>query len=198
MRVLVAWSGGVDSTALVYRLLRQNHYVTSVYVKIPANGEKVNREETAIKNMLPYFKDFPLNHLGSSEINLIGGSPLILKQPAIWMLALLYACHCEIDEVNIAYVLNDCAISYLNDIQMIWSNYQGLMEEDRTLSQLRFPLAKVDKQTLWNELPQELRKHVTWCEDFKKSKPVCDCQPCKRMEPILALKKRKVKSLKKG
>ncbi len=185
MNKLIAWSGGLDSTALVWRMLQAGHSVETIYIEIPGNGEKVKREQAAITKMLEFMKPYPIHHLGTSTINLTVYSDLELAQPAIWVMGLVYAAHPKIDEVNIGYVLSDQAISWIPDIKTLWSGYAGLLRQK--LPPLEFPLTKVDKRDLWRDLPPELRNEVTWCECHSTEPihveiPCGTCVPCQRMK----------------
>jgi tRNA U34 2-thiouridine synthase MnmA/TrmU len=56
-KYFVSWSGGLDSTFLIYKLLSEGYSVCSSYVKIGNNEEKTTRELNSIKNIIPLFKD---------------------------------------------------------------------------------------------------------------------------------------------
>lgn len=183
MKVLVAWSGGLDSTALIDRLLKQGDQVRSIYVELPCNGVKVQREKMAIEGMLPHFKPYAFQHYGNAKFEFVGSSIFSLRQPTLWITGLLYALTSDIDAVNIAYVLNDDAVSYLPELRAIWDSYSGLTS--LKLPPLSFPLIKVDKHTLWNDLPDDLKKHVTWCEHPTSITPCGDCHSCSRMKNVL-------------
>lgn len=178
MNTLVAWSGGLDSTALINYLLKKGDSVSSIYVEIPNNGEKVKREKQAIENMTPYLNHYAFTHIGSTIISPLDGSMLCLKQPMLCLTALLYALTSQHDCVAIGYVSGDCAISYLPDIRSIWDSFSSLT--DRKLPPLTFPLIKREKSELFSELPSELKTHVTWCENHEDKAPCGQCHPCKR------------------
>ncbi len=52
-RALVAWSGGLDSTYLVWRCLRAGIDVTAAYFEIANNENKVKRERAALDRLEP-------------------------------------------------------------------------------------------------------------------------------------------------
>jgi 7-cyano-7-deazaguanine synthase in queuosine biosynthesis len=179
MKTLVAWSGGLDSTALIDYLLKRGDSVSSIYVELPNNGEKVKREQQAIDNMMPYLNHYAFRHLGITSIQPYGGSILSLKQPVLWLTGLIYALTTDYDCVSMGYVMGDCAVSYLSEIRAIWDSFAGLTSYK--LPPLTFPLIKDEKIELWNKLPDELKKHVTWCECYDKVIAPCGtCHPCKR------------------
>jgi len=66
----VLWSGGLDSTYLVQKLLEEGRPVQAFYVEIKNNVEKTERERAAIEGMLPFFEgeDFSFKRLVSIEM----------------------------------------------------------------------------------------------------------------------------------
>lgn len=191
MNKLIAWSGGLDSTALVWKSLLDGHKVKTIYIEIPGNGEKVKREQAAMVKMMEFMKPYPIENLYKSTIDLTVQADIELAQPAVWLLGLAYACKPDIEEVNVGYVLSDQAVSWIPEIKALWNSYSGLMR--KPLPPLEFPLIKWDKRDLWNLLPPELRAHATWCEsssgphaDPEKliivDTPCGSCVPCRRMK----------------
>lgn len=55
-RALVAWSGGLDSTYLVWRCLRAGIDVTAAYFEIVNNESKVKRERAALDRLEPMLR----------------------------------------------------------------------------------------------------------------------------------------------
>jgi len=182
-RVLVSWSGGVDSTYLIENYLGRGYKVDSVYTKIQNNDTKIVRELAAINKMQDYFKPYAYTHLGDVGIDL-NLSPINfnieLAQPLLFLTTLFYALKPEHTEVAIGYILNDCAISYINDIQKTWKSFQGNCTTK--LPPLVFPLSKTDKVQTYNGLPSEIKELVTWCESAGEEDRCGECHPCKKMK----------------
>lgn len=69
MRYLVLWTGGLDSTSLVLKLLQDGHHVTAAYIEIENNDTKTERELHAISEISKYlnmkFDNF--NFLGTCQ-----------------------------------------------------------------------------------------------------------------------------------
>jgi len=179
MNTLVAWSGGLDSTALIDYLLKKGDRVSSIYIEVPGNGDKCKREQRAIDRMTSYFSRYSFEHLGTTTISPYSGSVLAMKQPLLWLTGLVYALNSQHDSVAIGYVMGDCAISYLPDIRSIWDSFSAL--SDRQLPPLTFPLIKKDKTDLWKDIPDEVKPHITWCESHAAIIAPCgECHPCRR------------------
>lgn len=183
----VLWTGGLDSTALVHRLLTEGHSVTVGYVVITNNEEKSKRELAATRAMSKILKEeFPdtfgdWNHISTMSIN--QGSMLALQQPLMFLTSLAYAVSSTpFDYVAIGYVLNDSAVSYLADLVNIWKSFKPLFLTKQP--QLVFPNIKIGKQEEYDNLPIYLRSSVTWCEAAGEVVPCNTCTPCKRMLDI--------------
>lgn len=181
---LVSWSGGLDSTALIYRLLKGGHRVSALYTNILNNAEKADRELRAIQIIRDVFEtNSNFKYLGHNDIHVNVSSYTCLAQVPAFICSLVYATSEHYDAVAIAYVLNDDAISYVNDIQRIWNSYRSMKID---LPPLSFPLSKASKQELYGDLPDNIKHHITWCEEADLSSVhTCSCKPCKRMKEIL-------------
>lgn len=178
---LVSWSGGLDSTYLIYKLISEGHRVDAVYTALFNNLGKTERESAAIESIRIIFeKNNNFNFLGTTKIEVTGGgSALVLKQIPALLTTLLYSTNNN-DIVALSYVMNDCAVSFLPEIKKIWNSYKSLSDN---LPKLEFPLIKNNKQDIWYKLPEEIRQYTTWCEE-ENLKEFCDCIPCKRMDFI--------------
>lgn len=186
---LVSWSGGVDSTALINRLLKEGHAVEATYTVVNNNSTKVVREVRAITGIAKLWKPFrfELKEAASQFDISLGNREMRLHQPLLWLTSLFYSCHAKIDRVAIGYVLNDCAISYLNELKTIWRAMWLLT--DRAPVPLEFPLMRDSKKELWDSLDSNVQKLVTWCESDKVDALLeagfppepCGCAPCRRM-----------------
>jgi 7-cyano-7-deazaguanine synthase in queuosine biosynthesis len=183
-KYFVLWSGGLDSTYLVQKLLNDGHQVTAGYIEILNNVNQSERELKAVKEMAKIFskkhgtrfvfKDVLLKF----ELTTYGGN-MQLQQAPVWI-NVLSCVPPDTDHVAIGYVMNDCAISYLEDFHMIFRAYTGLMNKPITVE---FPLTKMDKYTMWHALDTEYKYLIQWCEDPEYVK--CGrCTSCKRMMDV--------------
>lgn len=176
---LVSWSGGVDSTYLICKLLEEGHKVSAFYTALFNNVDKTKRETEAITEIRKIFEQNQnFSFVGSNNIELWAyGECLALKQVPAWICSLAYFASDKYDTVAIAYIMGDDAISFIPDIEKIWNSYRGIT--DGKLPKLEFPLVKLKKSEAWYDLPLVIRDHVTWCEE--NGNPICKCHSCARM-----------------
>lgn len=178
----VLWSGGLDSTYLIYWLLEHGYTVKAYYSEILNNVAKSKMEINAIDKMTPIFRAMYQNrfdYYGVVQQTQINGrtSNVVFQQMPIWLLSALYMDD-EVKRVAIGYVMNDDAISYLDDIQKAWKALSFLLRKTPTLW---FPLTKMHKEDICAWLPMEFKQHVVSCEyprtDFS---PCGTCHTCQR------------------
>jgi len=185
-KILVSFSGGLDSTYLIYKNLKKGHQVTGVYITIENNIDKVKMETQQINKLQKLFEEeFP--NLFTLKMGMKVDAPtsgdLILKQILIWLFSLLYQDSSNYDEVQIGAVMNDDMVSYLNDINKTWKSFKFLNPKHPNL---KFPLSKTSKYVIVESLPEKYKSLVVHCEepiiskDSKSFKQCGKCEPCKR------------------
>jgi hypothetical protein len=192
-KVAVLFSGGLDSTYLVWKNLKDGNEVTPVYIEIENNKTKSTIEKNRIELLLEeYRKEFNrkinnIQYAVSVGVNANEDS-LYFKQMPIWIFGMVFLQGMDVDEIQIGYVSNDDAISYLDDIQNIYKSYQPICEP---MKPLVFPLIKTKKWKMADELPEQYRKLIFSCENariigsetaaFIEYEPCCECVPCKNI-----------------
>lgn len=184
--IFCLWSGGLDSTFLVAKLLDEGHNVTCGYINLTNNEHIIEREEFARNKIEKYFsikyRD-KFNYIGKiSDITINYANPKILiMQAYIWLFSYVSIPR-DIDNVAIGYIMNDDAISFLDEIKNIFKSYTMLNNQK---IELIFPLIKFKKSKIWhNSLMIDIRKNVSWCEDIFEDN--CGkCESCKRMLDII-------------
>jgi 7-cyano-7-deazaguanine synthase in queuosine biosynthesis len=189
--VLVPWSGGLDSTYLVWSLLKGGHSVYGMYIDLQNNAEKVKCEKEALEKLEAYIRSKDcfggnLCRLPDSVVGIGHGGLFDMKQNCIWMLHAAYHCDTHIDEVQIGYVLNDCSVSFIPEMQRFWkalTAFTGLTS--KKLPPLKFPLIKHMKSEMEHEMPWDLTKNVWFCEVPHGGKPCGSCQSCTRQKDLL-------------
>lgn len=198
-KVAVLFSGGLDSTYLVWKNLKEGNMVFPIYVEIENNENKTilekNRIELIWKELKKEFNESTdiwsggnlrsIHYAIKVGVHANEGS-LYFKQMPIWLFSVVFLQGMNVDEVQIGYVSNDDAISYLDDIQNIYKSYQAISEP---MKPLVFPLTKKKKFDMASELPEQYRKLVVTCEnpriiskpnaEFIEYEPCCECVPCK-------------------
>lgn len=192
---LVLWSGGLDSTALIQYYLGNNYKVTALPVALVGNVNKTIREAAAREELAKHFQRWNTDQnrfelLQTSRVEMVSFGNLIgLSQAPIWLAALACRVERHHDEVAIGYVMNDDAASFSENIQAIWQSY-GALTSDSPLHMvdrhpwppLVFPILRVSKRRLWDNLGHEITDKVTWCEGEAGPQDKCgECVPCKKM-----------------
>lgn len=182
----VLWSGGLDSTYLIYKLLQDGYKVNAYYIEIKNNPTKVITELNAIKKMLPLFNKFNFEYKGiltSFALNTDGLTPQGMQQSPIWLLSAYFLN----DPVCIGYVMNDDSISYIADYLKIAESLSLLRYN---AIQLEFPLIKTKKEDIIRLLPKEYLAVVVSCENPKTNGSKCKkCSACVRHAAALLTKK---------
>jgi len=192
-KVIVLFSGGLDSTYLIWKNLKDGNIVKPLYFEIENNMDKSSIEKQQINLLWNQFniefKDNikPIEYTIKINIHLSGTNELTFVQVPIWLLGILFSIDRNYDEVQIAYVGNDDAISYLKEIKNIYKSYQ---EITNNLIPLKFPLRKNFKHDILNELPLNYRNLTFSCENPKIIsninnniifEPCGCCEPCKKI-----------------
>jgi hypothetical protein len=173
----VLWSGGLDSTYLIFKLLGEGHIVTASYCEITNNVDKTPRELAALDELCKVFTNQNFKYEGVlCKVNVTGSFLTSFSQMPLWITALLCSGARDADYVAIGYVMGDQAIAYLDDLKNIWKAYGAL--SNKKMPELVFPLAKVAKEEILNELSPGVVKLVTWCESSGKTIPCGKCGPC--------------------
>lgn len=183
-KVFILWSGGLDSTYLVWKNLKDGNDVVLGYVNLSNNENKTVMEKAAIDKLLPklksMFSDYSRIHYLDTivTIDVQANRNSQLPQFPAWLTSIVYSITSDIDEVQIGYVLNDDAIGWINDMKKLWQAYRPLMISFATL---KFPLVKTSKEDILNSLPNILLEDIWFCENPGNSKKPCKtCGPCKR------------------
>jgi hypothetical protein len=184
--IFVLWSGGLDSTYLVYKNLLEGNTVKAGYVEIKNNIEKTIKERTSLVKLYEIFNDnfgdrFSYAEQSTFEVKASIDS-VSLKQVPVWICSILYM-DLNIDEVQIGYVSNDDAISFLEEIKRIYRSYEPIVER---LPKLVFPLTKTKKEEIVPKLPMKYLKEVSFCEGSNSIRFCGECHPCKRMREVLS------------
>ena len=190
--VAVFFSGGLDSTYLIWKNLKEGNTVFPIYVEIENNKIKTKLEKNRTKLLYEKFREeFSFNICDieySLRVKVTGGSSnLYFQQMPIWILALLYNQNCY-SEIQIGYVMNDDAMSYLKDIEKIYRSYEAISEK---LIPITFPLKKVSKHQMARDLPRKYLNLIISCEnpkilgketdEFIEYEPCCECVPCRHI-----------------
>lgn len=164
-KIAIAFSGGLDSTYLAYESLKKGHSVSLFRVNIDNNWKKNVVEESASREIISQLeKDFNtrieysrLGDIGMNDCN------LEMAQPPIWLFFLASSSG-NYDEIHLGYILNDCAISYLKEIENAFKAIY-VFNKNKNIPKMKFPLIKTHKQQILNDLPKKYKKLTVTCEN---------------------------------
>ena len=175
-KVGILFTSGLDSTYLVWKNLEEGNIVYLLYIKVDNNPVKTEAELYSIQKLFGLFANkYGYDRIyDCGQIAIVGGGIdyiVDLVQSIMWLFGLQFIQKKDFDEIQIAYVMNDDAISYLDEIKAVYKSYQGLTSKrsgtnDRwTLIPLTFPLTKYHKREMVIELPHVYREYIYSCED---------------------------------
>ena len=191
-RIGVLFSGGLDSTYLVYKNLKEGNIVYPIYIEIENNRDKTILEKNRIELMYKEFaNDFPdymryINYVMKTNVNAREDS-IYLKQVPVWIMGLLFSQGIDVDEIQIGYVCGDDSTSYVQDMKDIYYSYEKI---SRKLIHIDFPLLKTKKWEIIRELHEKYHKYIFSCEspyiddgsekdEFIEYNACCECTACK-------------------
>lgn len=194
LRKLILFTSGLDSTYLVYKSLKEGYIVDVLYNEIKNNKDKALIEKQNIKKLIKLFKDEfgtdkinDLNEFDSyNTVKIMNKTSFDLVQLSVNLfnisLNLRYNENKFYDEINFGYVMNDCAISYLKEIEGVYNNLcKFTFKYDNELyPELKFPLIKYDKRIISDLLPVKYHEFIWTCENpiIKKNSVIKRCGKC--------------------
>ena len=191
-RVGVLFSGGLDSTYLVWRNLEDGNEVVPIYIEISNNENKSKLEKNRIEALWKLFDDVYGNKIDrivySIKIDINAADNLTFKQVPVWVSGLVYSQNHGVQELQIGYVGGDDAIGHLDDIKKIYKSYQHIC--DRPLRNLVFPLKKEHKYNLMEDLPAIYRELLVSCEAPRldnENTEVIEYTPCGYCPPCIKI-----------
>jgi 7-cyano-7-deazaguanine synthase in queuosine biosynthesis len=154
--ILVCASGGFDSTVLIYENLIKKNRVIPLYIDTNIDNEQKKAEKLALRNILHYFNE-RFNHtlIDCWPVELILDIPYAflvkLQQPQTWIFGSYLFVQGEenriIDEVQLGYILEDHALSYMSEIRSLWNSLNRFQEPYcmNPIPKLSFPIIKYNK-----------------------------------------------------
>ena len=196
--IAVLWSGGLDSTYLILKRLREGYNINAYYVEILNNEKKTIAEKKAIQQITEQLlKDYPKtfyvhpNPVMKNYINLGDNDPFKLTQPVLWLLAIpvIMSYGVTYEKIEISYIMYDDALSYMEDAKSFLKSLNGFNNGEYSYESIvSYPLIKKLKKEIYYEMKNDpiMKKYIdlTWsCEApiFKGKKiiPCKSCEPCK-------------------
>ena len=194
-KIVILFSGGLDSTYLMWKALKAGHEVYPTYISINNNQNKVIVEKQQCTLLINEFnkefdKKIELNETVTVDVN--NASNLAFSQPYLWSTLANIGIYSDMDEIQIGYVYGDSVIAYIPEIK---KNYNSAKPFVLNQPKLTFPFIKTSKEVIIEELPEQYLKLVVSCEnpkllpyginngDFKYRffEPCGDCEVCKKI-----------------
>jgi hypothetical protein len=189
----VLFSGGLDSTYLIWKNLTEGNDVYPIYFEIENNDRKVRLEKNRIELLYKKFSEefgskiHKINYTLKISVENTRYSGLQLHQLPIWVIGLQWLQNLDVSEFQFGYIMNDDAISYIDDIKNIHNSFSGLQDNVKTLN---FPLIKEKKILIAQALPTKYFDLIVSCEspniindesEIFEYQPCCVCPACKRL-----------------
>ncbi|HJT80364.1 MAG TPA: hypothetical protein VJ719_04125 [Chthoniobacterales bacterium] len=187
MKAYVMWSGGLDSTALIWHYLQRGYRVSAGYVAFRANVGKTAAELRAIHRMLPFLERYRFSFKG-----VIGwfrwnyGMNDNLHRGPFGLVGITYSAMLneKFDEMAIGMVRDDNVTDA--ELKAFHDLHRSLRPFVITKNRFAFPLRKRSKQQLLATLPPELRQHLWTCDSIsaRQRKPCGKCPRCRRYQEL--------------
>lgn len=173
--VFIPWTGGLDSTYLIYKNLSEGNTVYSSSILFANNVNQTIYEMKARYHLLPILEKIAeennCNFYYESSYNIkffAGGSGYVLGQLPVLINSFRYLCpYGWVDEVQFAYVKGDDFFdSDFNMEKLFRDNFTNLeiYNVESKNVKLSFPLKYVSKSEILEIIDKRLLDLVHWCE----------------------------------
>lgn len=193
---LVLFSGGLDSTALLFKALIENPVVTVLCCSLGKQDAKNIAEKQARENILSVIYKLQQKHpdkygridyIGEYEVaGTVCNSKVKLPQKIGFLGQALLSMTDEVTEVQLGIVSSDSDACQVDRYRTLWSVMQSASLVKDPIS-LEFPLLFSDKQSiLWfmsggESGGREALKYISWCDTPIKGKSCAGCDSCLAM-----------------
>lgn len=186
---LVCWSGGCDSTLVLYNLVKNrrcDEIVRAVSITHP-QIYAAKESKTARANISKFLHAKGYGFLHSEiEVSNKGHVPVIkgngIAQGALWLS--MSSLHLEEKEdLYFGYIREDDIWHYRNWFFCAFFDLKTMMGKEGAV---KIPLEWHTKTEVLKELPKDLLKLCWWCESPKKGKACGKCKPCVRHKKAVA------------
>jgi len=186
----VLWSGGIDSTFLIDKLLKDGHKVSAGYVEITNNPNKDKIELEAIIKLYAKIKvkypEFRFNDTIARYDMYLTPVQLAINQPLFWLMSTVVCVPWECDSIAVGFIQKDDALSFLPEIQAAYKA-MGKLRRD-PLPKLEFPLIKHSKSEIYTTLDHSLVELCSFCETpnvVPDTAPCGHCNKCTEMKRFI-------------
>lgn len=188
-RVMINFSGGVDSTYAAYDALRSKQSVLLHHCVLKSTTNRWVEEKKSVDFALNYFSKMGLNkyvYVESSfdygkisymiyDVELIGFlTGLVLRNPK----------YKSVDRVVISVNANDPSARNINTPRRVKANALTDILINREVS-FEYPYINITKEEMIKNLPKDLVKGLWWCRKPRGGQKCGRCNPCKEINPIM-------------
>jgi len=183
--ILTMLSGGIDSVAMAYLLLKQGHHLYIHHVEIDNEENRAQVENIAVKKTLEYFTSVGLTNFeyNSSKLSCptINGKFLYDSDTINFFAGFICSANPKIKSVAVG--------ANKEDMQNIWSDRieraNNILELFTGVEKL-YPIKDYSKKDLYDLLPQELKDCFWSCRtpvyEDGYAKPCNRCFTCGQMK----------------
>lgn len=187
---LILWSGGLDSTHLVWNQISNGRSVDVAYVLLRNNEAKVARETKARNKIKKYLGAYDASIRNDYTVDIPTIHPsddVHMVQALAWVYAaqLLYNPD-KHTHIEMGYIRGDDFWHIRHDVDMA-NEYLSKAFHMKGIVKYVYPLEWKDKASVLkaydNKFGKKLLKKITYCEGYDDAAETkkCKCKPCKTM-----------------
>ncbi len=188
---LVLFSGGLDSTYLLFHALRAYECVDVVSMELTLQHEKNKREKLAREKIITSMKRVTKNDKLYGRISIIHDDVPVpgynhgnvhLGQPSLWMLAAMCSVTPQTSVIYHGIVNSDNCSVMMDSVSNAWNAIQKASRctgFNGELIKYEAPLVFCDKKELLiTEALWPVYRHISWCESHSKGNDCGICKSC--------------------
>lgn len=187
---IVAFSGGLDSTYLVYLLMKEHRAIDLITADYSKQNNQSKRQNASIKKIVSELDNLQREKKLPGSIKSVEKNSFFpyhkgamgLGQNVPWLTILLQNLRRIDQDVFLGYINGDSVIPYLNDTRQAWSWMLSASAIDNTFYKLYTPLVNYKKHQILSDIPASLLKLVTWCEGAQVEDDCGTCPSCIAMQ----------------
>lgn len=194
-KVLIVWSGGMDSTALLLKAIKEKIPFETVYFNITCNSGKAENEIKAREKLSALINDQYHVNWSDKIVNIRPerSSALTYPQPFLWITSLVSSVHLsEYKEIWLGYVSGDGITALKTEFINAYTNLAKIGQCNSMFEQgvpeIKIPFIMHEKRELMSYFTDNsLIKHVFFCEN--QEEVTCleknshrKCNPCQKFE----------------